>query len=1151
MLSFVICLLMTGCVATLVDRAGSSSLVASPSSVDLGSVPVGNAAQADVLLVNKNSAAVQVTQLSVSGPSFSIAGQTSLPVSIPAGGTYSASINFVPAVAGQASGQLSISSNASSSPTLINLSGVGAAVVQTAPQLTGLSCSSASMGGTATDLCTVTISEPAPAAGFRVVLSSNNPAVTVSPAALIHANATSAQFTVYATPVATAQTAMLTANAGSITDSFALQLNVPVPTLTVGPASLAFGSVTMNTPSTQTVTVNSIGTAAVTISGVTVTGAGFSLASGTVPTTLNPGQSASLSVQFDPSTESAATGQLTVTSNSSTNSTAAVALSGTGAPQLTGLSCASTSMGGTATDLCTVTISGPAPAAGFRVVLSSNNPAVTVSPAALIHANATSAQFTAYATPVTTAQTAMLTANAGSVTESFALQLNVPVPTLTVGPASVAFGSVAMNTPLIENVTLNSTGTGAVAISGVTVTGAGFSLASGTLPTTLNPGQSASLSVQFDPSTENAVTGQLTITSNSSTNSTAVVALSGTGAPQLTGLSCSSTSMTGTATDLCSVTISGPAPAAGFRVALSSNNPAVTVSPAALVHANTTSAQFTAYATPVSTSQTAMLTASAGSATESFALQLNVLVPTLTVGPASVAFGSVAVNTTMTQTVTISSTGTAALTISGVTVTGAGFSLAPGTLPTTLNPGQTASLNVLFSPTTESAATGLLTITSNSSTNCTSVVALSGTGARAGSFSYTGSPLESTFVPPEPMTPISSNFFGMTIHHTGTPFPAFPVSTFRFWGVAAWSTIETASGEYDWSHVDDSIIIGNEHGVSDYIFTFGSVPAWASTNPSDPCPNGTGAGSCAPPNMAAFDEFATQTVQRYCGKIKYYETWNEPNNTPYWDGTNAQLLTVAQHLYSIAKDPANCGCANGTCAPNGGANPNQVLMPSISSINATNLTWLDSYLASAGPQYPYADVAAFHGYNVTNPEGIIPQVQSLNTILANHGLAGLELWNTEASWGMSSAAVGEQQASWLMRYHMAQAVSGVSRFVWYAYDDCGWGTLWEAPWCSNPQMTVSQITQPGQAYPVVQRWLSGATLPSCKEYVNGLWACELQRAGGYDAWMLWSSTGNTISVPIDDSTGLTVYRDWQNNVNTLPSEVIVDQMPVLLENQSL
>jgi fibronectin type 3 domain-containing protein len=50
-----------------------------------------------------------------------------------------------------------------------------------------------------------------------------------------------------------------------------------------------------------------------------------------------------------------------------------------------------------------------------------------------------------------------------------------------------------------------------------------------TFPVTLNPGQTATLSVQFDPTTAGAVTGQLTITSNSSTNPTATVALSGTG----------------------------------------------------------------------------------------------------------------------------------------------------------------------------------------------------------------------------------------------------------------------------------------------------------------------------------------------------------------------------------------------------------------------------------------------------------------------------------------------------------------------------------------------------------------------------------------------------------------------------------------------
>jgi fibronectin type 3 domain-containing protein len=47
----------------------------------------------------------------------------------------------------------------------------------------------------------------------------------------------------------------------------------------------------------------------------------------------------------------------------------------------------------------------------------------------------------------------------------------------------------------------------------------------------LNPGQSATLSLQFDPTVAGAVNGQLTVTSNSSTNGTAVISLSGTGVP--------------------------------------------------------------------------------------------------------------------------------------------------------------------------------------------------------------------------------------------------------------------------------------------------------------------------------------------------------------------------------------------------------------------------------------------------------------------------------------------------------------------------------------------------------------------------------------------------------------------------------------------
>ena len=415
--------------------------------------------------------------------------------------------------------------------------------------------------------------------------------------------------------------------------------------------------------------------------------------------------------------------------------------------------------------------------------------------------------------------------------------------------------------------------------------------------------------------------------------------------------------------------------------------------------------------------------------------------------------------------------------------------------------------------------------------------------ASLGSFEYTGSPVVSTIVPPNPATAISSNFFGMTIEYTATPFPKFPVSTLRFWGVDNWNTLEPSSGQFVWTAMDTMINQSKENGVSDFIFTFGSVPAWASTNPSEPCTGGFGPGSCAAPDMTAFDDFATHLVQRYCGTIKYYETWNEPNDQQYWSGTNAQLLTVAQHLYQIAKDPANC-------APNEGANPNKVLMPPISRIIPSFLSWLDSYLGGSGAQYTYADVAAFHGYgSATNAEEIVTQVQSLKQILAKHGLSNLQLWDTEADWG-AITPVGQQQASWLMRYHVALAATGVSRFVWFGYDTCVWGTLWEGH-CPDPQMPVESLTDGGQAYAVIESWLSGANLLSCQQYENGLWACELQRTGGYVAWVLWSSTGAAISVPIPDDSGLTVYRDWQNNVHTLPAELSVDQMPFLLETQDL
>jgi hypothetical protein len=102
------------------------------------------------------------------------------------------------------------------------------------------------------------------------------------------------------------------------------------PKLSLSATSLSFGSVTMNSSTTQSLTLTSSGTSAATVNSASISGAAFSIVGATMPATLNPGQSMTLQVQFKPTATGSATGNLTISSNSTTGSTAVVSLSGTG-----------------------------------------------------------------------------------------------------------------------------------------------------------------------------------------------------------------------------------------------------------------------------------------------------------------------------------------------------------------------------------------------------------------------------------------------------------------------------------------------------------------------------------------------------------------------------------------------------------------------------------------------------------------------------------------------------------------------------------------------------------------------------------------------------------------------------------------------------
>jgi hypothetical protein len=99
--------------------------------------------------------------------------------------------------------------------------------------------------------------------------------------------------------------------------------------------------------------------------------------------------------------------------------------------------------------------------------------------------------------------------------------------------------------------------------------------------------------------------------------------------------------------------------------------------------------------------------------------------PSLSATPTSVGFGSQALNTAMTQTVKITNTGTAAISITQDTVVGAGFTVGI-TTPINLNPTQFVNVPVVFNPATAGTVNGSLTLKSNGTTVLS--VPLSGTG---------------------------------------------------------------------------------------------------------------------------------------------------------------------------------------------------------------------------------------------------------------------------------------------------------------------------------------------------------------------------------------------------------------------------------------
>jgi hypothetical protein len=304
---------------------------------------------------------------------------------------------------------------------------------------------------------------------------------------------------------------------------------------------------------------------------------------------------------------------------------------------------------------------------------------------------------------------------------------------------SLSFGNVAVNTSASQSISLKSSGSRAVTISSVSVTGAGFSIPALGFPVILNSGQSITLQVYFKPTLAGAVRGAVTISTNAISGSTRTVSLSATGtAPQL-GVSASSLSfgtvnlnstsmktLTLTSTGTAAVTINS-ATLSGTGFTMSGITFPATLNPGQSLTMQVSFSP-TVTGTASGTLSISSNCASGGTATVAVSGTGMSSNPVLSLGSTSLSFGDDPVGTPMNQSVSVTSTGTSAVTVSAASITGAGFTFSGATFPVTLNPNVAITVQVQFDPAAIGAASGKLTFTSNSSTGATSVVNLSGNG---------------------------------------------------------------------------------------------------------------------------------------------------------------------------------------------------------------------------------------------------------------------------------------------------------------------------------------------------------------------------------------------------------------------------------------
>jgi hypothetical protein len=371
-------------------------------------------------------------------------------------------------------------------------------------------------------------------------------------------------------------------------------------------------------------------------------------------------------------------------------------------------------------------------------------------------------------------------------------------------------------------------------------------------------------------------------------------------------------------------------------------------------------------------------------------------------------------------------------------------------------------------------------------------------------------------------SPVPGNFFGMHITDAAgsTPWPSVPFGTWRLWDAyVTWKDLEPRRGTWNFSRLDNLVALAKDHDT-EVILPLALTPQWASARPDEPSAYTPGA-AAEPASINDWTTYVRTVVRRYKGLISYYEMWNEVNVKATWTGTPAGIVALQEAAYKVikAEDPDA-----------------KFISASVESAGA--LPYMRSLLALG-----YANSADIMGYHLyvspDQPEAIAPLATDILSTLQQYKV-NKPLWNTETGWLPDSTFTSEdEQAAVVVRALLMAESAGVSRFVWYAWDNHCCVTIFMT---ENDNATP---TRAGLAYANTQKWLVGNVLGPC-DLEEGMWSCSLAFADTTRGMIVWRPEGPDVYKLHLQWTPKVVEDMYGNDVSVTDKQVVVGEDPILL-----